>query len=67
MSALHLSPAEWSALRLSAVVALGAVGVSAVPGVLLGWLLARREFPGKSVLDAIVHLPLVLPLHYPYD
>jgi len=61
MSSFLLSPEEWSALRLSAIVAVGAVLVSAVPGVALAWLLARREFPGKSLLDAIIHLPLVLP------
>jgi molybdate transport system permease protein len=32
-----------------------------VPGIACGWLLARRQFPGKSILDAAVHLPLVLP------
>ena len=31
------------------------------PGVALGWLLARRDFRGKSLLDGLVHLPLVLP------
>ena len=61
MSSFLLTGDEWSALRLSAIVAFGAVLVSAVPGVALAWLLARREFPGKSLLDAIIHLPLVLP------
>jgi molybdate transport system permease protein len=56
-----MTEAEWTALRLSVIVAIGAVAVSAVPGVLLGWLLARRDFRGKAVLDAVVHLPLVLP------
>jgi len=61
MSFLHLSEAEWTALRLSVVVAMWAVVGMAVPGILCGWLLARRQFRGKSLLDAVVHLPLVLP------
>jgi molybdate transport system permease protein len=42
-------------------VAFCCVLLSLVPAVLLGWLLARREFPGKIVLDGLCHLPLVLP------
>ena len=61
MSWMQLSDAEWSALRLSVIVATWAVLLSAGPGVLCGWLLARRRFWGKSILDAMVHLPLVLP------
>lgn len=56
-----LTPSEWSALRVSVTVALGCVLVSAVPGIAIGWLLARRRFPGHAFLNAIVHLPLVLP------
>ncbi len=52
---------EWSILGLSLQVALGSLALLAVPGIALGWLLARREFPGKTLLDALVHLPLVLP------
>jgi molybdate transport system permease protein len=37
------------------------VAVSLVPGVALGWLLARVRFPGKSIVEAVTHLPLVLP------
>jgi len=55
-----LTPAEWSALWLSATVALWACAALAVPGIALGWLLARCQFPGKLVVDALVHLPLVL-------
>lgn len=61
MSWLLLSAEEVSALRLSVTVALWALLFSAVPGVFCGWLLARRRFWGKSLLDAVVHLPLVLP------
>ena len=53
--------AEWNALALSLRVAAAAVLAILVPGVAIAWLLARRRFPGRSVLDAVVHLPLVLP------
>jgi len=56
-----LSPEEWEVLLLSLRVASFCVVVSLVPGVLLGWLLARRDFPGKLLLDGLCHLPLVLP------
>ncbi|HOE97131.1 MAG TPA: molybdate ABC transporter permease subunit [Candidatus Sumerlaeota bacterium] len=61
MSWPPLTPLEWSALLLSLKVAGGCVLVSVVPGVALGWLLARRRFPGKAVVDALVHAPLVIP------
>jgi molybdate transport system permease protein len=56
-----LSPEELAAVRLSVQVALGCVVLLALPGIALGWLLARCSFPGKLLLDATVHLPLVLP------
>ncbi|MBX9911241.1 MAG: molybdate ABC transporter permease subunit [Beijerinckiaceae bacterium] len=56
-----LSPEEWIAVRLSLVVATTAMLASLPFGVAVAWLLARREFRGKSVLDALVHLPLILP------
>lgn len=49
------------ALRLSLLVAFGATLVVAVIGSALGWLLARRRFPGREWLDALLMLPLVLP------
>jgi len=55
-----LSPAEWETLGLSLRVSLLATAAVAVPGVALGWLLARRDFRGKLLLDTAVHLPLVL-------
>ena len=55
-----LTPAEWETLMLSLRVSLAATAVVAVPGVALGWLLARRDFRGKLLLDTLVHLPLVL-------
>jgi molybdate transport system permease protein len=56
-----LSPAESEALLLSLKVALCSVAVSLPFAVALAWLLSRTSFPGKSLLDAVVHLPLVLP------
>ena len=49
------------ALRLSLVVSLLAALISVVLGAPLGWILARARFPGRSVLRAVVILPLVLP------
>lgn len=56
-----LSPGETEALFLSLKVAFWSVAASLPIGVALAWLLSRASFPGKSLLDAIVHLPLVLP------
>lgn len=56
-----LSPAELDALRVSLIVSLTAVAVSLPFGVLFGWLLARRQFFGKSALETVVNLPLVMP------
>ncbi|RKR06817.1 molybdate transport system permease protein [Kushneria sinocarnis] len=56
-----LTPLESEALLISLRVAGVAVGAILVPGVAVAWLLARFEFPGKSLLDGLVHLPLVLP------
>ncbi|RMH11345.1 MAG: molybdate ABC transporter permease subunit, partial [Gemmatimonadetes bacterium] len=50
-----------SAVRLSLVVALAAVLLGLVPAVAVGWLFARREFPGRTVLSLLVLGPLVLP------
>lgn len=56
-----MSPGEWEALRLSALVGVGAVACTLPPAVVLGYLLARRTFAGKTVVDAVLLLPLVLP------
>jgi molybdate transport system permease protein len=56
-----LSPFEQQALRLSLWVSAWAVAGSLPAGVLLAWLLARGRFAGKTLLDGLVHLPLVLP------
>lgn len=55
------SAEEVAALVLSVKVAMFCTLLVAIPGVLVAWLLARRSFYGKSVLDGLVHLPLVLP------
>lgn len=55
------SPAELTAIALSLKVATVAALASLPFGIATGWLLARRDFFGKSLLDALVHLPLVLP------
>jgi molybdate transport system permease protein len=56
-----LSPAETTALLLSLKVAFWSVAASLPFAVALAWVLSRLSFPGKSLFDAVVHLPLVLP------
>jgi molybdate transport system permease protein len=56
-----LTPGELEALRLSLQVASVAVAFSLPLAIAAAWLLARHEFPGKTLLDTVVHLPLVLP------
>ncbi|WP_338663593.1 molybdate ABC transporter permease subunit [Pararoseomonas sp. SCSIO 73927] len=56
-----LTPEEWGAVRLSLSVALRSVAFGLPPAVLAAWLLARGRFPGRALLDALVHLPLVMP------
>ncbi|WP_237213387.1 molybdate ABC transporter permease subunit [Falsiroseomonas oryziterrae] len=58
---IGLAPEEWQAVRLSLEVATRSVLVSLVPAVGIAWLLARGRFPGRMFLDALVHLPLVVP------
>ncbi len=52
---------EWSALVLSLRVSAWSVALMLPPGVACAWVLARKRFRGKALVDAIVHLPLVLP------
>ena len=61
MNWLEFSPEEWNAVRLSLKVAFWAMLVSLPLGVLTALLLARGRFWGKSILNGIVHLPLVMP------
>jgi molybdate transport system permease protein len=56
-----LTPEEWTAVRLSLIVATTAMLASLPLGLATAWLLARGRFWGKSLLDAVIHLPLILP------
>jgi molybdate transport system permease protein len=56
-----LSAEETSVVALSLRVALVSVAASLPVAIAAAWLLARRDFPGKALFDAIVHLPLVVP------
>jgi molybdate transport system permease protein len=56
-----LSPDEWTAVALSVRVAAVATAVSLPLGIAVAWLLARKNFPGKALLNAFIYLPLVLP------
>ncbi len=56
-----LSPIEIEALRLSLWVSAWAVAGSLPLGILTAWMLARLDFPGKFLVDSMIHLPLVLP------
>jgi molybdate transport system permease protein len=58
---MFLTDDEITVLLLSLRVAFTSMALLLVPGVLIGWLLARGRFPGKHALDVVVHLPLVLP------
>ncbi|VGM94897.1 Molybdenum transport system permease protein modB [uncultured Avibacterium sp.] len=57
----HFSPAELNAIALSVKVALVSVLAGLPWAILVAWLLARKDFWGKSLLNGIIHLPLVLP------
>lgn len=52
---------EWQALWISVKVAAACVLIVAAPGILLGYILASKSFPGRSLVNACVHLPLVIP------
>jgi len=56
-----ITPEEWVAIRLSLRIAIVASLVALPFGLAMAWLLARKEFWGKTLLDGLVHLPLVLP------
>ncbi len=56
-----LGPDEWQAVRLSLLVSFWATLVSLPLGIFVAYALARWEFPGKQVLNGLVHLPLILP------
>ena len=54
-------PVVADALRLSITTALVAMGISMLVGIPLAWVLARASFPGRSLVRALVTLPMVLP------
>jgi molybdate transport system permease protein len=56
-----LSPQDWTAVLLSLRVATIATAVSLPFGIAVAWLLARKNFYGKTLLNAVIYLPLVLP------
>lgn len=51
----------WTITWFSLATALAATALMAPPGLALGWVLARRRFPGKALVETLVSLPLVLP------
>ncbi len=61
MDAFALTDYEVTAILLSLKVSGWAVVGSLPPGIACAWLLARRDFPGKILVDGLIHLPLVLP------
>ncbi len=58
---MTLTAEEWTAMLLSLKVAAVAVVFSLPVGIAVAWLLSRREFWGKTLLNGIVHLPLIMP------
>ena len=58
---LGLGPAEWEAVRLSLWVSMWATVASLPFGILTAFALARWRFPGHTLLNGLVHLPLILP------
>jgi molybdate transport system permease protein len=58
---MNLTPDDWQVVRLSLLVGFVAVAAALPLAFALAYLLARGRFPGRVLLDAIVHLPLVLP------
>ncbi len=58
---MPLSLIEIEALKLSLRVSLWAVCLSLPLGILVAWVLSRKSFPGRVLMDGIVHLPLIVP------
>ncbi len=61
MEFMQLQPEEWQALTLTLKVAATALAVSLPLAVAVAYVLARFRFPGHGVVNAIIHMPLVLP------
>jgi molybdate transport system permease protein len=58
---LEITPTGWTAIALTLRIAVVATIVATPLGIAVAWLLSRKDFPGKILLEALVHLPLVLP------
>lgn len=58
---MFLSEYEWSIILLSLKIGGVAIAASLPVGILFAWILARKNFKGKSILDSFINLPLVLP------
>lgn len=56
-----LTPGEWAAVRITLLVSLAAVLLTLPLAIGIGWLLARKNFPGKAGVEVLLNLPLVLP------
>ncbi|OOS01936.1 molybdate ABC transporter permease [Canicola haemoglobinophilus] len=61
MDYLHLSQSEINAIALSIKVALVSISMSLPFAIVVAWLLARKDFWGKAIINGVIHLPLVLP------
>jgi molybdate transport system permease protein len=58
---LGLAPEDWSSVGASAAASAGSVVLGLPFGLAVGWLMARRSFPGKWLVETLLNLPLVLP------
>lgn len=56
-----LTSDEWSAVQLSVEIAVLCAFFSTLPAIGVGWLLARKNFPGKALVESLICLPLVMP------
>lgn len=61
IEALQLTPQEWQAVEISLKVAFWGTLASLPLGIALAFILSRARFTGRALLDALVHLPLVMP------
>ncbi len=58
---MDFQPEDWTALAISLKVALVAVVISLPVAVAVAWIMARKSFIGKDIVNGIIHLPLILP------
>lgn len=64
LSAINIfqfSPEEYLAIWISLKVAVICTLISIPFSLFFGWILARKQFPGKSIIEGIIHLPMVMP------